>query len=43
MKQLRGAMVGFGFIAENGHVPAYRLLQQEAGAPAIVAVADLNE
>lgn len=41
MTQHRGALVGFGFIAENGHLPAYRLLQQnEADAPVIAAVAD---
>jgi predicted dehydrogenase len=36
---LRGALIGCGFIAENGHIPAYR---QHPGAFQIVAVADPN-
>jgi predicted dehydrogenase len=40
-RKLRGALVGYGFIAEKGHAPAYRALAEQEGAPlAIVAVAD---
>ncbi|GAC1353600.1 MAG: Gfo/Idh/MocA family oxidoreductase [Polyangiales bacterium] len=38
---LRGAVVGYGFIAENGHVPAYLARAKRRGDVAIVAVADL--
>lgn len=37
--RLRGAVIGCGFIAENGHLPAYR---DKASAFDIVAVADTN-
>ncbi len=45
MSSLRGALVGFGFIGEGGHLPAYAAAAAEAGegkAPPfdIVAVAD---
>ncbi len=44
MSPLRGALVGFGFIADGGHLPAYRSFESagNAGAPDfdIVAVAD---
>jgi len=38
-RRRRGALVGFGFIAENGHVPAYA----RSGEFEIVAVADICE
>ena len=38
-RRRRGALVGFGFIAENGHVPAYTRSEQLE----IVAVADVCE
>jgi predicted dehydrogenase len=38
-RRLRGAVIGCGFIAENGHLPAYR---DHAKAFDIVAVADTN-
>jgi predicted dehydrogenase len=37
MRRLKGALIGFGFIAEKGHLPAYA-----AGGLEIVAVADIN-
>src|SRR5580704_10824805 len=39
MARLRGALIGCGFIAENGHLPAYR---QHTESFEIVAVADAN-
>jgi predicted dehydrogenase len=41
-RSLRGALVGFGFIAENGHVPEYRRLAAGGGVE-IRAVADVTE
>jgi predicted dehydrogenase len=38
-RRLRGAIVGYGFIAAHGHVPAYL----ERGDVEIVAVADVSE
>ncbi len=38
-RRLRGAIIGCGFIAENGHLPAYRA---RADAFEIVAIADTN-
>jgi predicted dehydrogenase len=40
-KPLRGAFIGFGFIAENGHAPEY-LRRESRGEAEIVAVADLS-
>jgi len=40
-RPLRGAIVGFGFIAEKGHLPAYRA--RAGRAVEIVAVADICE
>ena len=40
MKPLRGALLGYGFIAERGHVPAYLAQPPEARALELVAVAD---
>ena len=40
MRALRGAIVGFGFIAERGHLPAYRGRRTDARSFEIVAVAD---
>lgn len=37
MQRLRGALIGFGFIAERGHLPAY----QAAGFD-LIAIADTN-
>jgi predicted dehydrogenase len=37
-RPLQGALVGFGFIAEKGHIPAY---QADPGSFQIVAVADI--
>src|ERR1700704_1283340 len=39
-RPLKGALVGFGFIAEKGHVPAYLAPESDA-AFEIVAVADV--
>jgi predicted dehydrogenase len=39
VSKLRGALVGYGFIAENGHLPAYAL----QGDVEVVAVADICE
>jgi predicted dehydrogenase len=38
--RLRGAIIGYGFIAERGHAPAYRAVKEKTGAIDIVAVAD---
>ena len=38
---LKGAVVGYGFIASNGHVPAYLERQKRAADVKIVAVADV--
>jgi predicted dehydrogenase len=45
MKPLRGAIVGYGFIMEKGHVAAYRDRLAAARGPdvEIVAVADVSE
>jgi predicted dehydrogenase len=40
-RSLRGALVGYGFIAEHGHAPEYRRLA-EAGVT-IAAIADVTE
>jgi predicted dehydrogenase len=39
-RPLRGALVGFGFIAEKGHSPEYRKRAESSRDVAIVAVAD---
>jgi len=39
--RLRGALVGFGFIMENGHAAAYRRLAVSTGDVQIVAIADI--
>ena len=36
MKTLRGALVGFGFIAERGHAPAYASIQAPFDIVAVV-------
>lgn len=41
VRPLRGAVVGYGFIAERGHLPAYASLAPEAPPLQIVAVADV--
>jgi predicted dehydrogenase len=42
-RPLRGAIVGFGFIAESGHVPGYLARSQSRRDVEIVAVADVTE
>jgi predicted dehydrogenase len=37
---LRGAVIGYGFIAENGHFPAYEAARADGTPVEIVAVAD---
>ena len=39
MKPLRGALLGYGFIAERGHVPAYLAQPADARSLELVAVA----
>ena len=39
---LRGALVGYGFIAEKGHLPAYRQRTDSVGDFAIEAIADTS-
>jgi len=39
----RGALIGYGFIAENGHIPAYLERSRDPGDFEIVAVADLTQ
>src|SRR5712675_536332 len=41
-RPLRGALVGYGFIAEHGHAPEYQRLAAAGGAQ-IQAVADVTE
>ena len=40
MRNLRGAIVGYGFIAEKGHAPAYRATEKAGLGLEIVAIAD---
>ncbi len=40
-KPLRGAVVGYGFISESGHIPAYLGRAKTSADVAIVAVADI--
>jgi predicted dehydrogenase len=40
-KELRGAVIGYGFIASGGHVPAYLERAKTRGDVKIVAVADI--
>jgi predicted dehydrogenase len=40
MQTLRAALVGFGFIAEKGHLPAYLASMRSGGPFELVAVAD---
>ena len=42
-KPLRGAVIGYGFISGNGHIPAYLKRALEKGDVEIVAVADTCE
>ncbi|HVU02180.1 MAG TPA: Gfo/Idh/MocA family oxidoreductase [Polyangiaceae bacterium] len=39
---LKGGVVGYGFIAENGHMPAYEAARQGGAPLEIVAVADVS-
>jgi predicted dehydrogenase len=39
-RPLRGALIGFGFIAENGHAPAYAARAESYGDLGLVAIAD---
>ena len=41
-KSLRGALIGYGFVSANGHVPAYITRRHELGDVQIVAVADVS-
>jgi predicted dehydrogenase len=41
-KKLRGAIIGYGFIASRGHVPAYLQRGRELADVDIVAVADVS-
>jgi predicted dehydrogenase len=41
-KKLRGAIIGYGFISANGHLPAYLERIQELGDVQITAVADVR-
>ncbi|MBF0299533.1 MAG: Gfo/Idh/MocA family oxidoreductase [Oligoflexia bacterium] len=41
-KKLKGAIVGFGFIASNGHWPSYKQRLREHGDVEILAVCDLS-
>ena len=41
-KKLRGAIIGYGFIASRGHVPAYLQRGRELADVEIVAVADVS-
>lgn len=40
-KKLRGAVIGYGFISAEGHIPAYRKRNQHLGDVEIVAVAEI--
>ncbi len=40
-KPLRGAIIGYGFISVNGHIPAYLRRKQELDDVQITAVADI--
>ncbi|MBI5534052.1 MAG: Gfo/Idh/MocA family oxidoreductase [Deltaproteobacteria bacterium] len=42
-RPLRGALVGYGFISSQGHVPGYLQSARERGDVEIVAVADMTE
>ena len=41
-RKLRGAIIGYGFIASRGHVPAYLERNRNLGDVEIVAVADVS-
>jgi len=43
MKKLRGAVVGYGFISSQGHIPAYLGRSRDRDDVEIVAVADICE
>ncbi len=40
-KPLRGAVIGYGFISANGHIPAYLKRSQDSGDVEIAAIADI--
>lgn len=40
-KPLRGAVIGYGFISANGHIPAYLKRSQDSADVQITAVADI--
>ena len=40
--KLRGALIGYGFISANGHIPAYLRRSRNSGDVEIVAVADIS-
>jgi predicted dehydrogenase len=43
MTRLRGAIIGYGFIASRGHMPAYARLRAQSDAVNIVAVVDPSD
>ncbi|MBF0362984.1 MAG: Gfo/Idh/MocA family oxidoreductase [Oligoflexia bacterium] len=42
VKKLKGAIIGFGFIAGNGHWPSYKKRLVDHGDVEIIAICDLN-
>ena len=40
-KKLRGAVIGYGFVSANGHIPAYLKRKHSMGDVDIVAIADI--
>src|SRR4051794_26557865 len=41
-KQLRGAVIGYGFVSAKGHIPAYLKRSQDLGDVRLLAVADVS-
>lgn len=41
-KKLRGALIGYGFVSAEGHLPAYRTRSHNLGDVQIVAAADVS-
>ena len=40
-KKLRGAVIGYGFVSANGHIPSYLKRNRDLGDVQIIAVADI--
>ena len=40
-KQLRGAVIGYGFVSATGHIPTYLKRSRDSGDVQIIAVADI--